>query len=117
MCGLEKQGKKNTVQSANREIFSDMNTSMTIKSGQRTLVSTHRLHGEAVELPYSRFLGQSKGTVLVPGTRRLKRKFCLVFLSLEALTAQTLICRLAVPPGSHELQLCRAEGALRLQQK
>ena len=105
------------MQSANSEIFSNMNTSMTIKSGQTTLVSTHRLHGEAVELPYSRFLGQSKGTVLVPGTMRLKRKLFLVFLFLEALTAQTLICRLAVPAGSHELEQCRAEGALRLQQK
>ena len=30
---------------------------------------------------------------------------------LEDLIAQTLICRFAVPAGSHELQLCSAEGA------
>ena len=73
---------------------------MTIKSGQTTLVSTHIPHGDAVELPYSRSIwGRARG-VLVPGTWRLKIKFCLVFLSLEALTAQTLICRLAVPLGA-----------------
>ena len=31
-------------------------------------------------------------------------------LPLEDLIAQTLMCRLAVPAGSHELQLCSAEG-------
>ena len=47
----------------------------------------------------------------MPGTRRLKRKLHLVLLSLEALQVQALICRLAVPAGSHDLQLCSAEGA------
>ena len=32
-------------------------------------------------------------------------------LPLEDLIAQTLMCRLAVPAGSHELQICSAEGA------
>ena len=50
-----------------------------------------------------KFLGQSKQTELVPGTRKLKRKLYLVFLSLEALLGQALICRLAVPAGSHEV--------------
>ena len=55
-----KQAK--TVQSANSEIFSNMNTSMTIKSGQTTLVSTHIPHGDAVELPYSRSIwGRARG--------------------------------------------------------
>ena len=57
---------------------------MTIKSGQAILVSTHTTWGRCGTAKLQKFLGQSKGTVLVPGTRRVKRKLPLVFLSLEA---------------------------------
>ena len=57
---------------------------MTIKSGQAILVSTHTTWGRCGTAKLQKFLGQSKGTVLVPGTRRVKRKLPLVILSLEA---------------------------------